>query len=997
MHGEWLRKPANNTAVVFVHGILSSGETCWQHENGAYWPALLQREPGLNGLGIYVYSYRTDIFSGNYQLGDVVDDLKERMRLDEVLQNQWLIFVCHSMGGIVVRQYLVTRALDLIEANIDIGLFLVASPALGSEYANWLSLFAKILGNSQAEALRFTQDNAWLNDLDKNFMNLKAAGKLQLSGKELIEDNFIILKKFFRKQVVEPFSGARYFGEPYKVPHSDHFSIAKPENEQAIQHRLLVQFSKEMLQAEVSAKAAHPAHEPSSSPHSLNLSAQGDLSARDVVGGNKTVDQSISVGDLQHTSGVAIGEKASVTIIHQAAPPTFNPLHQLPTPPADFTGRDAEMNELMAKLETGGVTISGLQSMGGIGKTVLALKLAELLTPRYPDAQFFLDLKGASDKPLSPAEAMAHIIRAYHPTAKLPESETELKPLYQSVLHGQHALLLMDNARDSQQVLPLLPPATCLLLVTSRQRFTLPGLYPKDLNTLPPKDACQLLLTIAPRIGAAAEAMAKLCGYLPHALRLAASTLAEQIDLSPADYLRRLKNAKARLELVEASLSLSYDLLNAETQMWWRLLSVFPDTFDQPAGAAVWEMDVEPAQKNLSVLVKYSLVEWQPAIRRYSLHDLARLFAAKQCTESERAAGQQHHAEHYATVLRSADKLYKQGGEAIQRGLALFDLEWGNIQAGQAWAQANAEKNKAVAQLCSDYPDAGTYCLDLRQHPRERIHWREAALIAARSLKDRAGEGVHLSNLGVAYRDLGEPRRAVEFYEKCLTLHREIGDRRGEGADLGNLGVAYKNLGEPRRAIEFFEQALVIDREIGDRRGEGADLGNLGNAYADLGEPRRAIEFYEQQLVITREIGDRRGEGYALGNLGVAYENLGEPRHAIEFYEQCLKIAREIGDRSGEGAALGNLGVAYKNLDEPRRAIEFHEQYLVIAREIGDRRGEGNALWNMSLTQDKLGGREQAIANAEAALKIYEQIEDPNAAMVRRQLDEWRGQKSSEQ
>ncbi len=957
MHGEWLRKPENNTAVVFVHGILSSGETGWRHDNGAYWPALLQREPELSGVGIYVYSYRTDIFSGHYQLGDVVDDLKERMWMAGALKNQRLIFVCHSMGGIVVRQYLVTRVLDFIEAQIHVGLFLVGSPSLGSEYANWLGLLAKILGNDQAEALRFSQNNAWLNDLDKNFKNLHAAGKLPLSGKELIEDNFIILKKFLRKQVVEPFSGARYFAEPYKVPHSDHFSIAKPENERAIQHRLLVQFCKEMLQAEVPAQAASPVHEPAASPHSVNLKAQGDLTARDVIGRDKIVDKSISVGNLQNVSGVAIGEKASVTIIHQAAPapPAFQPLHQLEPPPRDFTGREAELNELMAKLETDGEKISGfrLQGMGGVGKTALALKLAELLTPRYPDAQFFLNLKGTSDKPISSGAAMAHVIRAYHPAAKLPESEAELKPLYQSVLHGQAALLLMDNARDGQQVLPLLPPATCLLLVTSRQHFTLPGLYAKDLNTLPLNDACQLLLTIAPRIGAAATAMAKLCGYLPHALRLAASALAEQIDLSPADYLARLEKAQTRLGLVEASLDLSYDLLDAETQKWWRLLSVFPDTFDQPAGAAVWEMEVEPAQETLSLVLKYSLVEWQPATRRYRLHDLSRLFAAKQCTEAERAAGQQHHAEHYATVLSSANELYEKGGEAIQHGLALFDLEWGNIQAGQAWAQANVEKNKAAAQLCSDYAGQG-FLLELRQHPRERIRWLEAALTAARSLKHRASEGVH----------------------------------------LGNLGLAYAALGEPRRAIEFHEQALVIDREIGDRRGEGNALNNIGLAYADLGEPRRAIEFYEQALVIDREIGDRHGEGNALGNLGVTYKNLGEPRRAIEFYEQALVIDREIGNRRGEGNALGNLGNAYAALDEPRRAIEFYEQRLIIAREIGDRRGEGNAFWNMSLAQDKLGEREQAIANAEAALKIFEQTENPNAAQVRRQLDEWRGGKA---
>ena len=90
----------------------------------------------------------------------------------------------------------------------------------------------------------------------------------------------------------------------------------------------------------------------------------------------------------------------------------------------------------MTKAETDGVTISGLQGMGGVGKTALALVLAERLKPRYPDAQFYLDLKGADKQPLSVAAALTHVIRAYHPTAKLPESEAELRGLYMSVLEA---------------------------------------------------------------------------------------------------------------------------------------------------------------------------------------------------------------------------------------------------------------------------------------------------------------------------------------------------------------------------------------------------------------------------------------------------------------------------------------------------------------------------------------------------------------------------------
>jgi tetratricopeptide (TPR) repeat protein len=603
----------------------------------------------------------------------------------------------------------------------------------------------------------------------------------------------------------------------------------------------------------------------------------------------------------------------------------------------------------MAAIENGGATISGLRGMGGIGKTALALKLAEQLLPRLPDAQFYLDLRGASSHPLSSADAMAHVIRAYRPTEKLPEGEAELSALYRSALHGQHALLLMDNAASREQVEPLIPPASCVLLVTSRHHFTLPGLFAKDLDTLPPEDARALLLTIAPRIGDQADELAKLCGYLPLALRLAGSVLAEHIDLSPTDYSRRLTNARQRLELIDASLSLSYDLLKADEQKLWRVLAVFPDTFDVAAAAAVWEMEIDAAQDAMSKLVTYSMVEWLAVAAQYRLHDLSRLFADARMTEAERTDAKRYHAAHYETVLRSANGLYSQGGQAIKRGLSMFDLEASNIQAGQAWAEALANEDEAAAELCHAYPSAGIHLLNLRLHPRQQIRWCEPALAVARRLKK----------------------------------HSPI-------VPLGLLGLAYAALGDARRAIEFYEEWLTIAREIGARVNEGNALGSLGNAYKDLGESQRAIGFYEQALNIARETGDRRNEGIALTNLGSAHLILRETRRAIEFYEQRLSIAREIGDRLGEGNALSGLGVAYFDLGETRRAIEFYEQYLNIAREIGDRRGEGDALWNMSLALDELGDRTKAIAHAEAALKIRDEIEDPRAGKVREQLARWR-------
>jgi tetratricopeptide (TPR) repeat protein len=666
---------------------------------------------------------------------------------------------------------------------------------------------------------------------------------------------------------------------------------------------------------------------------------------------------------------LAITSQATLAGIEPRGRGRLQALHQLPTPPADFTGREADLAALREAIERGGVTISAIRGMGGVGKTALALQLAAELRPGYADAEIYLDLQGVSSEPLSPARAQAHVLHAFHPEAHIPEDAVELTALYRAVLHGRKTLLLMDNAASREQVEPMIPPAGSLLLITCRSHFTLPGLYSRDLGELSPAQARDLLLRIAPRIGHQAAAIASLCTGLPLAIRLAGSALAERPDLAPDAFACRLLEAKQRLSLVDASLTLSFNLLPADLRPLWCSLAVFSAPFDAAAVAAIWRRSHGAVDSALGELVRRSLVEGEEG--RYRLHDLARVFAQSRLGNRRDAAAQRRHAEHFLAVLRRAEVLYLQGGDGVLRGLALFDRERTHIQEGQAWAAVHSTTDEGAAAVCSAYADAGVYCSSLRLHPRQWVAWLEAALAAARRLGNRAAETSHLGTLGIAHRRLGDTERAIALFEQHLASAREIGDRRGQANSLGNLGLVYRDLGEPHRSIEFFQQSMAFARAIGYRRGEGDALGNLGLAHVALGETHRAIELFEQHLSVAREIGDRRGEASALGNLGLAYFASADTQRAIQLFEQHIAIAREIGDRRGEANALGNLGLAHQALGESRRAIELFEQQLAISRETGAGGCEARASWNLGLALEAQGDLARAAALMESCV-IYE-------------------------
>jgi len=662
-------------------------------------------------------------------------------------------------------------------------------------------------------------------------------------------------------------------------------------------------------------------------------------------------------------------------------------LYQLPAAPTYFKGRVSELKERLVQNETRGLNICGLD---GMGKTTLALVLANQLREAYPDGHFFISMKNLYDGALKASDVMGQVIHAFRPTTQLESGDMGLYTLYLAVLNGKRVLLLLDDAATAEQIEPLVPPKTCILLITSRQNLMLPELDAIKLNRMPARNAAKVLRLIAPHLEEKAEILAQACSYLPLAVTLAGHAIShspakqKEAHLSVNEYISSLKEAQKRRGPTRAAVTVSYQLLSETLQRAWRMLGVFSTTFDQAAAAALWQVDHEETKQRLQQLVAYGLVQplvYAEALEsasqnrpRYQLHPLLHSFADTILSDEERMSAQLRYAAHYKDLLEQTDELYLDGQHLA--AFALFDREWPNIEAGQAWAAAYITEDEQAAELCNDYPDAGAYLLAVRLPAQENMRWLKSALSAARKLNRRDTEALHLGNLGLVYMELGEPKQAIGFYKQGLQISRETQDRRAEGNLLGNLGLAYKSLNELPRAIEYFEQWLSIMREVEDKQGEGQALGNLGLAYAESGKIEEAIASYEPRLELARQLNDLRAEGNTLGYLGLAHAKQGKWLTARELCEEWLAIARKVMDPQAEANALGNLGNIYVSLNDLPRAIETYQKYQAMGRDIGDRQILANAYGGLGVAYQKQGKSQFATDYYERWLSTTREIGD---------------------
>jgi CHAT domain-containing protein/uncharacterized protein HemY len=300
---------------------------------------------------------------------------------------------------------------------------------------------------------------------------------------------------------------------------------------------------------------------------------------------------------------------------------------------------------------------------------------------------------------------------------------------------------------------------------------------------------------------------------------------------------------------------------------------------------------------------------------------------------------------------------YPKAVEAWDRALAAVK-EWNAL-----WIYGNRERESAALYSLA------LACTNSKQHEKA-IGYYEQALAIRRSMKDRAGEGDTLNNLGSTYRVLDQNEKAIGYWEQALAIRTEINDRGGREIALNNLGIGYYALHQYQKAISYHEQALAIARELHNRSREAFALHSIGFAYVPLSEFAKSIGYYEQVLAIRRELKDRVEEANLLNDLAYAHFCLSHQEIAIDYYARALSIAREAKDRVLEARALNGLGNLYTQTSLYEKAIASYEQSLAISRDLKDRSNEAVAISNLGELYTSIGQYEKAIGYHQQSLAI---------------------------
>ena len=646
---------------------------------------------------------------------------------------------------------------------------------------------------------------------------------------------------------------------------------------------------------------------------------------------------------------------------------------QLPAATRLFAGRDGALMALAGlAAEAAGTSqatvIAVIDGPAGIGKTTLAVHFAQQAAGRFPDGQLYLNLRGfdPAAPPMTPAEAIRLFLDALDvPAAQIPASLDAQTALYRSLLAGQRALVLLDNARDADQVRPLLPASPgCLVIVTSRSQLTslvaTEGAFPLALDVLSGADAHELLTR---RLGpervagdpGAVDELIQLCARLPLALSIAAARSASQPALPIAALTADLRDARKRLDVLDAGhpsanvravLSWSYEQLGPGTARLFRLLGLHPGPdFSAPAAASLAGLPLDEGRRRLGELASVRLLT-EHAPGRFSSHDLLRAYAAELAlsadSEAERNAATGRMLDHYLNTAYPAAMLLhptrrpvtlpplQPGAEPEHIGDSRQALAWFQTErpvllaaAGRALEAGFDIHVWQIAQAMSEF-------LDTRGRWHDWVGVEEQALVATQRLGDRAAEATVRQRLGYARARLGAYDSAYAHLELALGIHTERGDQGGAAYARNAIAITLHSQGRHGEALDQAEQSLKLYTAVGDPSGQSLALNLVGWFHALLGDSQQALSHGARALDLFRETGNRDGEASALDTVGYAHQQLGNHAAATAFYRQAIELDREIGSRPGLAETLDHLGDTRLDAGDQAEARTAWEEALAI-------------------------------------------------------------------
>ncbi|MGA6161670.1 BTAD domain-containing putative transcriptional regulator [Amycolatopsis magusensis] len=626
---------------------------------------------------------------------------------------------------------------------------------------------------------------------------------------------------------------------------------------------------------------------------------------------------------------------------------------ELPLDAGELAGRDRELAVLTAPVEREAVTIAAVDGVAGAGKTALVVRAAQSLREQCPDGCLFVDLHAHSEgqAALASTRVLRRLLRAVgEDDSRTLDDLDELSAHWRSATAALRLVLVLDDAAGAEQVRPLLPAGPgSRVLVTSRRRLAgLDADHRVSLGPLDLEQAQQLLNRIVggARAGREQEAvreLARLCGRLPLALRIAGARLQnrpmwsfEYLVSRLADDGSRLGELTAEDRSVEAAFRLSYEQLAPFEQRAFRMLGLSPTpVLDRLVLAALLGAPAADAEHALESLVDTSLLQ-QPAPGRYRLHDLVAVYARRLAAEEP--------AEVVEAAMDGVLNLYIGAGRhASECGLAGFPsgpepaaVPFTGWRDATAWLDQAGDLSDVVAyavragradQACWLAESAVDYLIRLARYEECRAAIRLALPLASEASDRRMPSTVRL-HLGYAHAMPGYYDQARDWFTEALRISEHTGDGRERARAVGGLGTLDVLAGRFADATAGLRAALAAAVEYEDDWLLERVLSTLGYLHHLNGRHDEALGCFARSRVVAEKIGNPVMVARTLCYAGSVHLAMGNFAEAAACLRQGAEGAAEVSDRILYASCLTRRGTAEEELGELDLALELHQRAL---------------------------------------------------------------------